>query len=551
MSIKNLYAHDGYEFVFHHTSIAAIFREFYNICSLVELKKAVDEKKIPTILYTIYKENEPVQDAIDQLKKNGPIESGDTFLFKHQQLCRQIALLQPRYGFFLETGTGKTPMSLQIIADDLIQRPNNKWLVVCPLSLIHTAWIEDGTRFFPWMKIVNLHGSTAKKTKEAFNFKHGQIYVINYESFKLHYDELLAFDFAGVFVDESSKMKNPSSGITKALLKFAHAVPRWYELSGTPAPNTMLEYFAQMKAIDQNLLGKNFTSYKAKWFFQYSKGGFAAFDILPERKAELVEVIKQKAIFISKDDCFDLPERIYIKREIEMDSKLKKMYNQMKRDLFTTFEGQTITAATAVTALGKLNQLTSGILLNDGVPNRVDTSKLSELVEVLEEIGDKQAIVWANFREEFAMIKDKLGDECVTYYGGTTKDEVVNIAAKFYTPAQIENLLNQMSFKDLAVKLFKEGKVKYFVANPASAAYGLTLTNCSYAIYYGLNYSYEQFGQSKDRIYRYGQKNHCTYIYILMKGSIDYTLYKVLHDKQDLSKEVLNHLRPESIGGEE
>jgi SNF2 family DNA or RNA helicase len=552
ISIPN-YKKKGSVFEFTHGSMMYILQNFFGINNITEAKQAAEQKKIPAVAYEIVKAQDETYNITEQLKKAGPVDSNDTFLFKHQQLCRQIALVNKRYGFFLETGTGKTPLSLQIIADDILMNPKNKWLVICPLSLINSAWINDCRRFFPHIGIVNLHGNTPAQTKRAYATP-ASIYVINFESFKNNYDKLVDFGFEGVIVDESSKMKNPNSDVSKQLLKFSELMNRWYELSGTPAPNSMLEYFAQIKAINPSILGKSYMSYKAKWFYSYSKGGFEAYDILPEKKVELTEVIKQCAIFIEKKDCLDLPEKLDIVRELELPKDLQKQYKQMKDEMYAEIPEKdlTVMAVNAVTSLGKLNQMTSGILLSEDGPLRLSNYKLNELLEVLEEIGDKQAIIWVNYHEEFRMIKEKLGTSAVTYYGDTKADEVVDLCENAYGPGSFQRMKGEgLTVKDIAAKLFKEGKVQYLVANPASAAYGLTFTNASYSIYYGLNYSYEQYAQSRDRIHRYGQKNMCTYIHLLTKGTIDYVLYKCLQDKKELSISVLEHLKPKAIGGED
>ena len=149
--------------------------------------------------------------------------------------------------------------------------------------------------------------------------------------------------------------------------------------------------------------------------------------------------------------------------------------------------------------------------------------RFAALKELLGEIGDEQVIIWANYRLEFQFIKRMLGDKCGTVYGETSAaDKVQN------------------------VKDFKEGRVQYLVANPASADKGLTLTNCHICIYFSLTWSYELFKQSMDRIY--GDKSiqpyECQYYIMLAKGSVDMTIYKeVLLGKQEMSYAILDHLK--------
>ena len=153
----------------------------------------------------------------------------------------------------------------------------------------------------------------------------------------------------------------------------------------------------------------------------------------------------------------------------------------------------------------------------------LDDYRFQELQTLLDQLGDNQILIWANYRLEFKLIKAMLGDKCVTVYGETSAaDKVANI------------------------KAFKQGKVQYLVANPASADKGLTLTNCHICIYFSLTWSYELFKQSMDRIYgdRSIQPYECEYYIMLAKGSIDMPLYKeVLLGKQEMSYAILDHLK--------
>lgn len=510
------------EYEFPHSSILPVISTFYGYESIAEIKSAVASGALPEIIYKLALKYDEQLDKTEQLKSTGVESKPGEFLFKHQQLCREIAKINPRYAFFLETGTGKTPMSLQIIADDLAEHPEHRWLVICPLALINPAWIEDANKFFPNMRIGSLHKLKGDKLITALALN--QVSVVNFESFKINIDIYMNFGFEGCFVDESSKLKNNNSMTTKMAKKFCKVCKRWYLLSGTPAPNSMLEYYPQMYTVDNNLLSKSFTSFKAKWFYSYNAGGFEKYDILPEKKAELIDIIKQKAIFISKNDCLDLPETMLEAREVTMDAATKKHYNTMKNELYASLKDTDVLAPSSVVALGKLNQLASGFIMDaDRTVHIISKAKLNTLLDLLEEIGDRQVIIWANFHAEFDMIKEALGNKCVVYNGTKSLAE-----------------------KDQAVKDFKEGKVQYFVANPKSAAYGLTLVNCHDVVYYCLDYSYETHAQSKDRTNRIGQTKSTTYYYLLMEKSIDYALFKCLHDKGQLAYSVLDHLKPDS-----
>jgi len=521
------------------TCIKSILAVFYSLDTDEKIDDAYKNNKLDEKLYKLIKKIERTQEEVNNLKKGGP-SGEDDFLFAHQQLCREIAERYSRYAFFLDTGTGKTIAALQIIYDDVMNKSNKrKWLVVCKLSLIRNAWIADCEKYYPELKIVNLHKNDAAFEKEA------DIYIINYESFTRRFDKIRNLNIDGVIIDESSKMKSPKSNITKTLLTFSKEVERWYILSGEPAPNTMEEYFAQMKSIDPSLLGSIFSNFRAVWFYPVNRGNFTKYEITPEKESQMIQQIKKRAIYKSKEECFDLPGKVDVVREIEMPSDLKKKYATMKKQLYTLLGDDFVLAPNVAVSLGKLNQLTSGILIDEDQTHRVSDAKIKVLEEVLEEIPkNRQVIIWAHYKEEFRMIKELLGERSVTYNSQTDAEQVEPLVEYHYGKGSFNNFREDgYTVKDLAEKLFKDGKVKYFIANSASIGHGATLTNCSYSIYYCLTYSWENFKQSKDRIYRYSQKEKCTYIYLLMEKSIDYILFNTLQSKGDMSKRVLEHLK--------
>ena len=173
---------------------------------------------------------------------NNPVVNERLTLRKHQQLGREISAIRDRFCFFFDTRTGKTPLSLSIMLDDLQKHPEHKWLVICPLILIENAWIEDARKFVHGLKVVNCHAATKAKRLKAIQ-SDAQIYVTNTESFATYKEYFDQIKFEGCFVDESSDMKSYKSKQSQAIVEFAHTVKRFYLLSGTPAPNGEWEYY--------------------------------------------------------------------------------------------------------------------------------------------------------------------------------------------------------------------------------------------------------------------------------------------------------------------
>jgi SNF2 family DNA or RNA helicase len=229
---------------------------------------------------------------------------------------------------------------------------------------------------------------------------------------------------------------------------------------------------------------------------------------------------------VRKEDALDLPKQTHEVRRVTLGPAECKAYNALKEDLVLRFSDETILATHALVEIMKLRQITSGFVYGETGTHQVGKSKLNELKDLLEEIGDKQVIIWCNFKEEmnavYETLKDSRGLPMASVLTGDNRQEVIDA--------------------------FKSGWSKYLIANPQSAGHGLTFVNCSYAIYFGLNYSYELLKQSQDRIHRIGQKVPCTYYYLLADRSIDEVIYKSLLHKSEMSTEVLNYLKEHSHG---
>ncbi len=531
----------------HVNRIRTSYRmSIHNTPEILKLLRNIDENNIGTAPLAIqnyfYKEMR-LRDNVSDLLANGPrrscVVSDRLTLRPHQQLGRELAQYHDRFAFFYDTRTGKTPLSLTIIYDDLRKNPNHKWLVVAPLILVYNAWLEDAKKFFPEIPVVNCHADTPQKRMKAIETP-GNIYLTNTESFVKYRSALEPLGFTGCVVDESSDMKSPRSKVSKELVDFAQYVKRFYLLAGTPAPNGEWEYYMQMRAIDYYGWQQSYTQFKEYYFVNMSYNPqYEKLSIRPDRKDELLANVKRKAIYIDKEDVLDTPGREFIPVEYDMPKDLAAHYRKLKNELYLELgDDVRITAINTGAKLNKLNQVSSGFIMDTQAAKEnkfydtdlaewylLDNTRFEVLQDLLNQDGIKgeQVIIWANYRREFELIQEMLGDRCACVYGG------VNLAEK-----------------NEAIRKFKAGEVQYLIANPASADKGLTLTNCHIAIYFSLNYSFETFRQSMERIYggKDIQPHFCRYYILIAKGTIDGVLYNdVLQGKGDASYAVLNHLK--------
>ena len=484
--------------------------------------------------------------AIEELMTMGPQESPvvneHLTLRPIQQVAREIAKYRNKYCIYLDTRVGKTPTSLAIINDDLKEHPNHKWLIICPLTLIENAWIPDIKKFMPGLSYINCHATTKAGRLKKLGDKSASVYLTNTESYATYKEYFDLFNFDGIILDESSCLKSPKTKQTKAILESAWNVNRFYQLSGRPAPNCEVEYYSQIRAVDYYGVHQSLTRFKQEYFVDTSyNSNFEKLQLRFDKKDEFFDLVKQYAIYADMGDELKLPGREFIEVSVDMPKEVAEHYKNVKNKMSTELADEvTITTLTAGTKINKLRQITSGFIIDTEAKKEnqmfgtnlqevynIDAYKLRALEEILDKHTDEQVIIWAVYHEEFRLLKDLLGDTCRCVYGLTSAAE------------KTEN-----------IKAFKEGKVQYLVANAASASKGLTLTNCHICVYLSLDYSYENYYQSIQRIYGdiSSQPNFCTYYFILAKGTIDEGIYRdTLQGKGSANLALLNHIKRSNI----
>lgn len=482
-------------------------------------------------------------------------------LYPHQKGA--IALgSQENLAIIHDCGIGKTLTAIEIISC-LRERISNriKVLIVCPLSVIEDAWVAHLESFAPFhlFNWVNLWDKSPKKRYEKLAEDH-DVYLINYEQFKSMFDAIKLKKFDVLVVDEASKMKNNRSGITRALLAMAGIesrggkkkktfaadcpVPYRYVLSGTLAPNVEYEYWAPIVFITgpgNKIFNDNFYAFRNKYFYPISLGGNLrkwVFD--KDYTDEFYGKITQVSHIAHKSEITGFPEQVNIIRRIYLNqnNNERKAYDKFEKTLVLKYKDATILATTALVEIMKLRQLASGFfyiekakkpprkkpeLVAVSTLNSIsgESSKLIELESLLNEIGDNQVIIWAQFKHEIAVICQLLQNKKYSVMEGTQQE------------------------KELAISDFKGGITKYFIANPQSAGHGIDFPQCSYAIFYSLNYSYESYKQSMDRNHRLGQHiEKCIYYYLIADKTIDEVIFKTITcSKTELANRLLKYFK--------
>jgi SNF2 family DNA or RNA helicase len=239
---------------------------------------------------------------------------------------------------------------------------------------------------------------------------------------------------------------------------------------------------------------------------------------------EFKEKMKGVCDVVRKEDVADLPEQVHEIRKVYLGKEEQKAYDTMKKDLVLQFSKEEVLASTALTEILKLRQLTSGFVYGEEGTHIVGRSKLNETKALMEEIGHHQVIIWANFKQEIRSI--------------------LELMAKMGIKA--EGVWSETKDRNQVIKDFQTNVIQVIVANPMSAAHGLSFDNCKYNIDFSMNYSYEFHKQSRDRTHgmnRGIKGQSTTYYYLLADGTIDEPVYKVVAKNGDLSTGILNYLR--------
>ena len=244
----------------------------------------------------------------------------------------------------------------------------------------------------------------------------------------------------------------------------------------------------------------------------------------------LEKIIKSFSFRVRKEDCLDLPDKIYQKRIVTLGKEQGDLYSQLKKEARAIIEDKEISYNNKLTEIIRLSQVTAGFInSDDGEVKDLKNAKMDELLNIIEETEGK-VIIWANWVHTLETIikilKKKFGEEStVANYGAVSAKD-----------------------REEAVDLFQTNKnTRFFVSNPQTGGYGLTLTKASTVIYFSNNYDLEQRQQSEDRAHRIGQKNNVLYIDIIAKNTIDEFIIKALNKKiklsaQTLGEEVLSFL---------
>jgi SNF2 family DNA or RNA helicase len=435
--------------------------------------------------------------------------SGKLTPFDHQKTTASFLSIRRRAFCFSEQGTGKTA-SVIWAADYLMKRGAVKRvLVLCPLSIMQSAWQQDLFKFAMHRSCVVAHG-THKQRQKAIH-SGADFVVINYDGVEIVKEDIVAGDFDLIVIDEANAYKNPQTKRWKTLKKIMLATdPRVWMLTGTPAAQSPVDAYGLAKLMEVPHCPKFFTAFRDSVMYQATR-----FKWLPKPSAkDTVHRLLQPAIRFEKKDCLDLPSVTFTERVAPLTPQQQKYYELLKSQMLFAADGEEVSAVNAAAKINKLLQISGGAVYTDtGEVLEFDIkNRLSVVLEAIEET-DNKVLVFIPFTHTIGMLKDKLDARGI--------------------PCEIINGKVPASKRGDIVNRFQQNEnPKVLLIQPQAASHGLTLTAADTIIWYAPVTSVETYLQANARIDRPGQKNAMTIVHV--KGSpVEDRLYKMLQGKVD------------------
>ena len=469
----------------------------------------------------------------------------EKYPFKNKPFVHQAAYLQrfwedPHVALLADMGTGKSFMLINNAAMLYDKGKINAMLIIAPKGVYRNWYKSEIPKHMPDHVTYKMacwspapRKAERQEMEEMWNCVDAmRILIMNIEAFSTEKGMTYARTFlrvtqAFMAIDESTTIKTPTAKRTKNIIKVGKEAVYKRIATGSPVTKSPLDLYSQCEFLSPDCL--NVHSYYA---FQ------ARYAVLVERKMsthtfkqivgyrrldELQHKLNDFSFRVTKEECLDLPDKVYTRREIELTAEQRKAYDQMKLMALAEVEGNLMSTNNALTQLMRLHQIVCGhVKMDDGQQLNIPSNRVNELLATVAETQGK-VIIWANYRRDIENIRIALAKEygmtsVATYFGDTEAEERQEIVEKFQDP---------------------DSDLRFFVGNPRTGGYGLTLTAANLVVYYSNSFDLEVRLQSEDRAHRIGQTSKVTYVDLITPGTVDEHIVKALRNKINIASEVL------------
>ena len=466
--------------------------------------------------------------------------------YQHQRDAFDNSWNRRFYALFMEMGTGKSKVTIDTIAALFEAKEIDTVLVVAPKGVFDNWVKQEIPRHLPdriERSVVRWQPNFTNKFKDELRkiavpaereAGHLNVLVMNTEAFSTDKGTNVAMKYlrnnpcSFIVVDESTTIKNKGAVRTKNLIKVGKEAKYRRILTGSPISKSPMDLFTQCAFLDDNALGFNsYYSFQARYAVvrRRTLGAHSFQEITGyQRLDELGNKLDDFSLRVLKKDCLDLPDKVYTKREIPLTPEQKKVYRQMQEFALAMLEkGELSTTQSVLTQIMRLQQICCGFLQPDeGDIQEIKNSRIEELLNVTEETQGK-VIIWATWSYDIRRIEEALrkrygNDSVASYYGETDQDDRQTIVERFQDPSS---------------------DLRFFVGQPRTGGYGITLTEANTVVYFSNSYDLEIRLQSEDRAHRIGQQKSVTYIDFVCPDTIDEKILQALRDKINLAGTVL------------
>lgn len=437
----------------------------------------------------------------------------------YQQYAKDKLIELPEVALFLDLGLGKTVTTLTAIDELMYDRFEvNRVLVIAPKRVAEDTWTTEAEKWdhLNHLKISRVLGS--RKDREAALQEEADIYVINRENVVWLVERFRKnWPFDMVVVDELSSFKSNQAKRFKALRQVRPLIRRFVGLTGTPAPNGLLDLWPQMYLIDRGeRLGKTVSGYRNRYFYPEKSNGYVIYSYAPKPGAE--EAIQKKiadiCVSMKAEDYLAMPELTVNDISVKLSASEMQLYRKLEREKLMEIQGEEVTALTAASVYNKLLQMANGGIYTDaGDALEIHRKKLEALEEIVDTATGQPVLVFYNYRHDYIRLA-----ECFP---------------------EARTLKNQQDIRD-----WNEGRIPVLLAQPASMGHGLNLQAGGHIIvWYGLNWSLELYQQANARLYRQGQKNGVIILRLIAKGTVDEDVIRRLESKDQTQESLLQSLK--------
>jgi SNF2 family DNA or RNA helicase len=423
--------------------------------------------------------------------------------FAHQKETAAFLSTRKKAFCFNEQGTGKTASVIWAVDYLMNLGRVKRVLVLCPLSIMKSAWQQDLFKFAMHRSCSVAYGDAKARTKIIRSG--AEFVILNFDGLAVVKDEIMNGGFDLIVVDEANAYKNPTTTRWKVLRDVAETAKGLWMLTGTPAAQSPLDAYGLAKLVNPDGVPKYYGAFRDSVMMKITQ-----FKWVPKPTSQaVVFAALQPAIRFEKDQCLDLPELTFVEREAPLTAMQTAYYKKLRTEMLIEAAGEEISAVNAAAKINKLLQISGGAVYTDSreVIEFDVSNRLKVITEVIEESSHK-VLIFVPFTHTIELLRDYLGKNgisCAVINGKVPVNKRSDIVSDFQ----------------------ETDKIQVLIIQPQAASHGLTLTAANTIIWYAPVTSVETYLQANARINRPGQKNAMTIVHI--KGSpVEERLYQML-----------------------